>query len=521
MYETIRAGHTLSFSPNKCTDTGATSLLNSIVCSGASKRSRKSKPVAVPPPAFFALLNTLTVHPRYTSRVEKGEYLEVSSQALSYLRNVLSVVGPVHADFRTAFQFQQATRGCRRPGPTARDDHSDSSEDEVPRDEDRLPGKLANEGSVWNNGDFWKTIGWAFNCSALHPKRWRFWKIWLDFMLKVLETDWTERERMDAETFQRQDEAGHMPRTARRDSIIVMYMEQQNGRQSGIRAIIKALFADGSDIFTTAFREVFTDELKGPKKPSNKRKREQDLDLENGKFGDYLDDESASSGMSEPPTPQKPKGARSASEVFGAGLAESVDLRLRLFKLISAVTVSLRKTAEVHRLYEEYADAMKVSSLPLFALLLTQRPNLLIPESRITILKELYDVLLPSSHEKPEKVDPDTYAMGSISMAILERCYIPNAANTIAIEDNAKLSLVVESSIQLIWKVCEGLEYSKSFARAAERGVTAREVKAKKKRTGKIKADANDALAQSFLMNSGERIRMLIELMESSRAGAE
>ncbi|KAF4996251.1 hypothetical protein FGRMN_4607 [Fusarium graminum] len=499
--------------------TSAISLLNSIAGSGASGRMPTKKPVPIPPPSHLALLNTLIIHPLHTTRAEKKDRLDVSSQALDYLRNILNIVGPFNADFRTAFQFSSAPRWGRRWDQNANGNDSDMSDAESNGDEERLRGQLANDGSIWNRGqDFWSTVGWAFNCSVLYPKRWRYWKVWLDLMLDVLEADWNERERRDQETQQANGPASDVPRTARNDSIIVTYMNQQNGRQNGAKGFVKALFADGSEISSSAYREVFDKEPRGPRKQSKKRKREQVLDLENDKFGDYFDDESMSSGVSEPPTPTKPKDTRKlgTAGAHPSGLVESVNIRLRLFKLLSAVTWALKKPTELHRLYEEYTASLKLLPLPMFTLFACRRPNALLSEAHITITKELFDLLLPSSYKNPSKVDPEGDAEGCLTLPMLEQCFVPHPANTVALEDNAKLSLVVEDAIQLLW-ACDLMVYSKRFEAAVEKGITARETKAKKRRTGKMKGDETDVLAQEVLANSAERIRVLLEVLKTTQ----
>ncbi|RGP64926.1 hypothetical protein FLONG3_9394 [Fusarium longipes] len=502
--------------------TSAINLLNSMAASGASKRKPTKKAVPIPPPTYLALLSTLVVHPLLTTRAEKQDQLDVSSYALDYLRNILTLVGPVNADFRTAFQFTSAPRSGRRWDQNAHGNDSDMSDVDSNGDDERLGGKLANEGSVWSRGqDFWSTVGWAFNCSTLHPARWRYWRAWLEFMLEVLEADWDERERRDKEAQQANGPASEMPRTSREESIIFMYMNQQNGRPNGARGFIKALFADGSEISSSAYREVFDKEPKGPRKQSKKRKREQVLDLENDKFGDYFDDESMSSGVSEPPTPQKPKDSRKlgTAGVHAPGFVESVNIRLRLFSLLSAVTWSLQKSADLNRLYEEYCASLKLLPLPMFSLFACQRPNILVSEARITITKELFDLLLPSSYKHPSKVDKEGEAKGALTLPMLEHCYVSHPANTVALEDNAKLSLVVEDAIQLLW-ACDLMEYSEDFEEAVEKGIKARETKAKKRRTGKMKGDETDVLAQEILTNSGERIRILLEALQLDQEAA-
>lgn len=504
-------------------DTCAINLLNSTLGSGLSRKAPTRKAVQVPPPSHIALLGTLVVHPLHTTRADKPELLAVSALALDYLRNLLTIAGPINAGFRAAFQFYSAPRWGRRSGHTGHASDSDTSDSDSDGHLDNLQGILANEASVWSRGqDLWSTVGWAFNTATMHPHRWRYWKVWLELLLDVLDADWTERERLDQEAHEaggkRQDE----PVTSRAESMICMYMDQQDGRQTGYKRIMKALFADGGSLSSSAFPEVFEREPRGPKKTSRKRKREQALDLENDKFGDYFDEDSMSSGISEPPTPEKRRDGRKETS-FGCsnpGLIESINLRLRFFRLISAATYMLRRRSSLNQLYEDFAVNIKVLPLQMFALFVSQRDNPLLPETHVTITKELFHLLLPSRYKDPRSVDPAGDALGSLTMPMLEHCYMSSPANTVGLEDNAKLSLVVENAMQLLW-ICDMVEHTDSFAEAAERGIEAREAKAKKKRTGKMRADAGDVVAQAVLAGSSERIRLLLQLLEASAATEE
>lgn len=466
----------------------------------------------VPPASHLALLSTITVHPLCTTRADKPDLVDGASHALDYLRNVLDIAGPVHADFRTAFQFHQISRWGRRAAfnSYANSDASDvDSEPEV----ERISSSLANVGSVWSRGqDFWSVLGWAMNCSVLYPRRWRYWLPWLAFMCDVLEADWDERTRIDGEEI---DQAGDVPTTSREQSMILMYMEQSGGRAGNYKTVIKALLADASSLSSASFPEIFDKEPRGRKKESNKRKRE-DLDLENDKFGDYFDEDVASSGASEPPTPQKPRDPRK-SPPFGVtnpGMAESIPIRLRLFKLVSLVTYTLRPSGELPSLYADFAVAIKLLPLPIFALIVSQRSNPLLPETHVTLLKELFYLLLPGAHKAPYKVDPEGEAMGSLTMPMMEQCFAIHAANTVAVDDNAKLSLVVESSLQFLW-LANMIEYTANLSKAVERGIQAREGKVKKKRTGRAKAiEGEDAYSIEVLSNSSERIRQFLQVME-------
>lgn len=463
------------------------------------------------------------MHPLHTTRAEKPEHRDVSALALDYLRSLLTVVGPVNAGFRTAFQFHALPRWSRRSGFTSPDADSDMSDGDgdQDRDHDRLKGRMANEGGLWFRGqDFWTTVGWAFNTSTLYPGRWRHWKVWLEFMLDVLETDWVERERQDEASHEASGREGAIPVTSRRDSMMAMYMEQNVGGQVTLKRILKALFADGSSLSSSSFPEVFDKEPRGPRKACKKRKREQVLDLENDKFGDYFDDDSISSGISEPPTPQKPRDKRKAETIgdLSPSLVESIGIRLRFFKMLSTTTAALRKQRELDALYEDYVLAISKLPLQLYSLYVTQRENPLPPEVHVTLSQELFHLLLPPSYKNPAKIDPEGDAEGRLTMPMVEHCYVTLPANTVGLEENAKLSLLVESAIQLLW-MSDIIEYTDSFGDACEKGIQARETKAKKKRTGKVQAESSDIWARDVLTQSGERIRLLLRVLKES-AGA-
>lgn len=333
-------------------------------------------------------------------------------------------------------------------------------------------------------------------------------------MLDALEADWNERERQDLDAQERDDDATST-NTARNDSIIVMYMNSHGNAQGGPKHIVKSLLADGGSLSSAAFREVFDKELRGPRKESSKRKRDDTvLDIENGNFGDYFDDDAFSSGASQPPTPERQRDIRGST--FGAtwpGLVESVDLRMRLFSLLSKATMATGKRGDLERLYELFAASFKVVPLEFFAISLAHHTAELPVD--ITICRELFHLLLPASYKDPSKVDPANDTEGNISSAMMEQCYMPYPANTISIEDNAKLSLVIEKVLHLLLS-CDELQYTESFRDAAYAGIEARSTKVQKKRTGKAKPDAEDVSAQKILTSSGDRLRVLMDALSTT-----
>ena len=100
-----------------------------------------------------------------------------------------------------------------------------------------------------------------------------------------------------------------------------------------------------------------------------------------------------------------------------------------------------------------------------------------------------------------------------MTQATLENCYLPYPANTGSISDNAKVSLCVETLMRLLQRHC-GLYWSDSLSDAVEKGVNARQQKAKNvgKGRGRGKADAEGE--RMWLGGSERRIKGLVELVK-------
>ena len=467
----------------------------------------------IPPASHLAFLNTLIIHPAFTTRAEAADRVDASCRALHYLRNVAAIAGPVNANFTTAFQFRESPKWSRRGGDSAEgstDDH-----DEVAG----LRGQVANQGSIWERGDnFWSVAGWAFNCSVLYPHRWKHWKLWLGYMLDILESDWEERARIDAEAAERA--SGTTESTLQHDALALKYINQLNDRSNGIRYIVKALFANADKSSLAMFQSVFDKETKSTKDLQLKRKRA-DLDLENDKFGDYLD-ESFSSGGSEPPTPEKraPQRPQKLRRVPDQAEYEATILRLRLFKLVSKVLWHQRNMHDLSELYESLAGQIQQLPVPAFGLFVNYHSSPLLDISQVTLMKELFRRLLQPGSRQPSCVDKATDQDGALSPKILQHCYLPYTANTTAVDDNAKVSLLVENAILLMWDA-GNLKYSPELRVAATEGVANREAKIKAKKGSKARPSAKmttlsstDTLALSILNASAERISILCDVME-------
>jgi hypothetical protein len=125
--------------------------------------------------------------------------------------------------------------------------------------------------------DIWPIVGWAFNCSIVWKKRWARWKLWLEFFLDVLESDWEERSRLT----RNDGAANHLT-----DSMAARVLQTEDGR-TGRRRFMRAIMADGSEKALNEFGEVWKNETKERKKTAEDMKNKRTLNIEENLWGDY------------------------------------------------------------------------------------------------------------------------------------------------------------------------------------------------------------------------------------------
>jgi hypothetical protein len=90
----------------------------------------------------------------------------------------------------------------------------------------------------------------------------------------------------------------------------------------------------------------------------------------------------------------------------------------------------------------------------------------------------------------------------------LERCFLPFSANTSSVEDNAKVSLLVETLFRLL-ATHGGIECTAELVAAVDKGIKAREKKCtgtRRKKSGSSKDDEG----MYWLNASAERMRLLL-----------
>lgn len=444
-------------------------------------------PYWVAPPSHLALIGTLAIHPRFTTHAVTDNERILPARAHQYLRNVLRAVGPVNGNFNSAFIFRdgrEARTSRRRRGLA-----STESRDGTP-EEDELKSPLATSDSLWSRvPDFWSMMSWAFKCSMTYPERWGHWKLWLEFMVDLLERDVEERKTLDEEQSEpndasSDDEACQYPLL--RESIIMSYIGDFTLNQ-----IMRVLFSflDGEP---HPAREVWTKETKS-RAETTKLKQEKKLDLDRHQFGDYLDDEDESmdevDGNAEPNLSDRPKRPRGRPKlgkkvqlpplVANPLLEQTIPIRRRIFGLLSYLCHYLQDEApfNIYDLYERFAMNIRDLSLDVY-------PHFVWSEMPfkegvyVTIVRHLLAKLLPPEAPKPSEVDSEIDNIGSLSPDILEKCFLPYASNRVA-ADNARLAVLLWETFNYMFDKGVGPTLSPGIREAILKGIAEREAKSK------------------------------------------
>ncbi|RAL08128.1 uncharacterized protein BO97DRAFT_446408 [Aspergillus homomorphus CBS 101889] len=266
-----------------------------------------STPAFVPPPQHLHVAATILIHPSTTTRAKTAEEEEAPNAALRLLRLTNALAGPKAANFGLAFSFthfETSRHGRRRRGA---DDAPASPNTVTEETMTPLNLDLGKTQSIWSRAeDFWHAVGWAFNCSVLHHERWEHWRIWLEFMCEVLESDWNERRRQWTEIKESSTSTSDVDVRKRstkpkkndtadqilKDSLICRYIEGGSAVYGRNRRIVRSIFADGGITCSNEFREVFENELKkGKKHSANSKKRGMQVNIDAEQYGDYLTDD--------------------------------------------------------------------------------------------------------------------------------------------------------------------------------------------------------------------------------------
>ncbi|EFE33423.1 uncharacterized protein ARB_07783 [Trichophyton benhamiae CBS 112371] len=511
--------------------TQAFNLLSSVI----SSRSTASGKVFAPPSQYLALAATLTVHPTTTTRSKSDEYLTASNSALHLLNLANKILGPIGGRFRDTFVFDRFANS-RNERKYTTDGESTLSGADGTRVEP-LNLDLAQGNSLWSRAeDFWHVVGWALNCSILHPKRWARWHLFLQFMCNVLEDDWKAREK-EFKEMPPADSKSKRDCSILTESLIFNYISTTSNHVGSDRRILRAIFADGSQSSTNEFREIFRNELQEvSKEKAQASRRKGDINIDEEIYGDYLDNPDQeeedeedqddpiqkTSGGSERVEARVKRQRRSTRKKSGKddipsdhgddgplsaqydkldhlGSLESLTIRQRLLYLLSCVSNSIPEHfMTLPRLYSFYVEFIRHLPLPTFQLFASPSVLTHFPPACQTTLCEM---LLFSILENAAPASTENF----LSQSKLERCFLPFTAKTNSVIDNARVSILLESLIRLL--AISGLIFSRPrLSDAVAKGIEARSKKARID----VKRGQNKKLTEEFgwvwLIESGDRM---------------
>ncbi|KAK2628010.1 hypothetical protein QTJ16_002656 [Diplocarpon rosae] len=464
----------------------ALALLTDIVTSGTSHPTCPDKPVMAPLPYHIEIVSAFLIHPQYTNHAIPNGNKDLGSRPITLLRDVLAVLGPVQANLREAFSLtvDQNFRPSRRTRNTAdlEDRSSGSDTDSGPKS---LTLTVANTGRIRHCArDFWHMVGWAFNCSVRYPRRWPYWKVWLDYMLDVLERDWVEREWQDVEDERlggRAESSGHehefqmLPQ-----SLLGSYLSGAANRSSAMKRVVRCAFSDGSTESLREFPEVFPHETRElTPEPGGKRQGGEAAMHET--FSDAPDDEaevtSEACELRDPSSAPPPGGKMPGDEWLGG--TESMALRQRVINMLmiqlsraaAMLPDSSAGSKEVYR--EEICVCTWSLPLPAFSLFLSASASSQLDAGVwVGLSQMLLRRSLPASAPGPESV-AGLFDV-ELSQGRLERCFLPFPASSGTVSDNARVSLVVEGMLR--WLGSRGeCAYRRRLREAVDQGIRARE----------------------------------------------
>ena len=484
----------------------------------------------IPPTQHLALAATLIVHPQLTTRTTSPDKHAAADDALRYLRHVNSLLGPRHSGLDKAFQFEDSTS---TRGKRARTRVSDVASDDESEKPGQITSSYAGKESLWANAeDFWSAVGWVFNCSVAHPHRWERWKLWLGLMIDVLEDDLEARMPEATKAYIESGSTAAIQEVLK-DSMLAQYLSPIGEGRNNKRRLMRAILADGKSKSRAEFLEIWKHETKPPKQTQDVRfSKKRKLDLENGDFGDYLDasdEESLESSVhrsrsvtafsnaqrsraasedgdesdAESMGVKTPNGTNSRGGLESLGGIESIHLRQRILALL-ALFCSKNPDAflDTEDLFDLYTEFLRPLPLAVFQQFALPTKPWLGPNSQASLNQMLLRPLLVAS--------APAYNENSLTQAEFETYYARFAANSTTAVDNAKVSLLIENLLRLLWS-SKSLTSTPKLRQLVEQGIAARKNKMEfdgRKSTG-ARAKANEEAVDVMECSAG---RMLITL---------
>ncbi|KAL1594625.1 hypothetical protein SLS60_010386 [Paraconiothyrium brasiliense] len=479
-------------------------FLHTLIAAGTSITT-PAKPYAglLAPAAHIALASTLIVYPPVTTRATSDDAIRGSDAALRYLHCLQDTVDRSAESlkaFRTAFTFTDS----RRRGPAIQSPLGSPASTRG-YDIEQLNDVAANSQSLWHCAeDFWHIVGWAFNCSVVHKKRWERWRLWLDIMLSFIEAEWDDCTK-HGDPLQ--------------ETLIWQYICSQEPLAGNTRKrIFRAIHATGDPQSLKEFSQVWDKETQDPK-PTNTKKHSGLVDFEKGDIGDYESEDEDVGTQDAPRSAIRGRRSRNTCKdpdtslplleetylpdydaaVQRLGGINAVELRQRLITLLSKVARELPDHfTSVEGLFDTLALQLRYFPVSLLHLLITT--------SRLSSADQValnVTVLTALSTEKYINYTNATPTQGE-----LERLLLPQRARTHSFADNAKVSLLLEQVFMNMMEPVQ-LQPTEALRAAVESGIKERNsVKGRKENPDE------EEVGEASLVTSSERLRGLVDVLE-------
>lgn len=382
----------------------------------------------------------------------------------------------------------------------------------------------------------------------------------MDMLLQIIEADWTERLRMQHEHTGEADLGS--PNTFLKDSLIVQYIGGSSSTgHGGLRRVLRAIFAEGTQRDLTEFSEVWPGERKKRKaKPAKVNTK--GMNIEEGEFGDYFDSDSDSMDESDGvqiKQENEAKGKRSGSRIstgsakkWGTRVEDEAEfiqddsgpceaygghgalmLRKRILILLTKVASALPDHFVTHNtLLDTLEESTRLLPLPVSAALFTHiqaspatsSPRFT-PSTHISMLQEFTRPLLAGSGGSKSK----SYFL---TQQKLEDEYLPFASGSGSsavaggsgdvVADNAKLSLCLEAMLRLLHAETKLDSSNGRLRKAVEKGMKARRSVVDAgggDQSKKRKVDGDDGVNQALQTFNACQARMKVLLIMIERSG--
>ncbi|KFY52980.1 hypothetical protein V496_08014 [Pseudogymnoascus sp. VKM F-4515 (FW-2607)] len=460
-------------------------LLHHLLVSGkrttAPKGSRRNS--VLPPPSYLDLISTFPVHPRHTTHAKSRDDHQPAINAMGYLQLLPAMVSVKDSGMGQTFRFDEARssevqrweRGTKRKARVALEGSETVAFDDV------INHPLARDG-VWTQAkDFWHVVGWAINCGVWHWRRWEYWQLWLEFMLSVMERDVEERTALRDEG--EEGDAGRLEESIMGRFLLLNGPEE--GRQVWKRAA-KAIFADGSERSMNEFPPVWRDETREPK--------EDEMEVYTAP-SIYRDEEDPSACW---------------LKYTGPSVRE---LRIRLMALLLHICIETPSTSSIspYDLSDLLASHIIRLPFPVYTALVRSEPcDTLHPASMSILTQTIITWLI--DHAAPANPNPyDTPTQDTLAT-----CFLPFAANTSSLEDNARLSWAVEILLRMYFDAHRDTCPTPALVKAVEAGISARK---KRVEGAKVRGGAKGEEDEMFMQQMSEsawRMRMVVEVVEEA-----